>query len=98
MDDLELQPPTVASARHTGMVMDVVAIGLADPLAAADETTRPYIRCTDNTIFRLPKPLHDWAFTVITATDAHGAARHPAMFPRQIEFGILDGTMYAELL
>ncbi|MFQ6331089.1 MULTISPECIES: hypothetical protein [unclassified Nocardia] len=98
MDEIELQPPTVASPRHTGLIVDVADVGLGNPMAATGEPTRPYIRCTDSTLLQLPEQLHDWAITVIATTHAHLATRHPTMFPRQIEFGVLDGAMYAELL
>ncbi|WP_227997834.1 hypothetical protein [Nocardia australiensis] len=98
MDAIELEPPKVASPKHTGLVLDVATIGLGNPLALPGESTQPYIRCTNHTVLRLPDPLHDWATTVIATTHTHRAEGWPPIFPGQIEFGILDGAMYAELL
>ncbi len=98
MDDIELQPPRVASDKHTGLVLDIDILALHHPLPLAGEDTHAYIRCTDGTTYRLPAALQDWATTVIAAHYAHKAAGKPLIFPGQIEFGILDGTVYAELL
>jgi hypothetical protein len=98
MDDIELQPPRVASDKHTGLVLDIDTLALHNPLPLAGEDTHAYIRCTDGTTYRLPAALQDWATTVIAAHYAHKAAGKPLIFPGQIEFGILHGTVYAELL
>ncbi|MGQ4599331.1 hypothetical protein [Nocardia sp. R6R-6] len=98
MDDIELRPPTVASAKHTGLVLDIAALRIHNPLARPDEATYPYIRCTDRRVLRLPEPLYRWATETIALDHATHAAGTPPLFPGQVEFGILDGIMYAELL
>ncbi|MEU7632153.1 hypothetical protein AB0B25_19285 [Nocardia sp. NPDC049190] len=98
MDDIELQPPTVASAKQTGLVLDIAALDIHNPLAGPGEITYPYIRCTDHRVLRLPQPLHRWATDTIALNHAQRATGATPLFPGQIEFGILDGTMYAELL
>jgi hypothetical protein len=92
MDETELRPPTVSSAKDTGLVLDVAAVGIDDPAAPA------YVRCTDGQTFRLPEPLYEWATALIDAHHKLRVAGNPSMFPIQIEFGTLDGGMYAELL
>jgi hypothetical protein len=92
MDDNELRPPTVSSAKETGLVLDVAAVGIDDPAAPA------YVRCTDGRTFRLPDPLFEWATTLIDLHYRHRIAGNPSMFPTQIEFGTRGGGMYAELL
>ncbi|WP_406274809.1 hypothetical protein OH799_01895 [Nocardia sp. NBC_00881] len=98
MDDIELQPPTVASAKQTGLVLDIADLDIHNPLAVPGETTYPYIRCTDHRVLRLPRPLHRWATDTIALNYAQHASGAVPLFPGQVEFGILDGTMYAELL
>ncbi|WP_040786160.1 hypothetical protein [Nocardia pneumoniae] len=98
MDDIELQPPTVASPRHTGLVLDIATLSIHNPLAGPGEITYPYIRCTDHRVLRLPEPLHRWATETIALEHATHAAGAPPLFPGQVEFGILDGIMYAEIL
>ncbi|MFD3459724.1 hypothetical protein ACFWVM_08445 [Nocardia fluminea] len=97
MGDIELHPPCVASEKHTGLVLDIDTLALHNPLPLAGEDTHAY-SCTDGTTYWLPAGLQDWATTVIAAHHAHKAAGTPLMFPGQIEFGILHGTVYAELL
>ncbi|MBF6301132.1 hypothetical protein [Nocardia amamiensis] len=98
MDDIELQPPTVASPKHTGLVLDIAALSIHNPLAGPGEITYPFIRCTDHRVLRLPEPLHRWATETIALSHATHAAGAPPLFPGQVEFGILDGIMYAEIL
>ncbi|MET8778927.1 hypothetical protein ABZV58_28310 [Nocardia sp. NPDC004654] len=98
MDNVELDPPVVAAPNRTGLVLDVAAVGLVNPLAIGEEPIRPYIQCTDARVFLLPTALHDWAIDVIAQHHACLSAGETPMFPRQIEFGVLDGGLYAELL
>ncbi|MGK8524359.1 hypothetical protein ACRS6B_23650 [Nocardia asteroides] len=98
MDDIELQPPTVASAKHTGLVLDIATLAIHNPLAGPGETTYPYVRCTDHRVMRLPEPLHRWATETIALNHTQHATGALPLFPGQVEFGILDGTMYAEVL
>jgi hypothetical protein len=98
MDDIDLHPPAVASGAHTGLVLDVAAVGLRNPLALDPEQTHAYIRCTDGLTYRLPAALQQWAITVIGAQYARRGAGNRSMFPGQIEFGVLDGGVYAELV
>ncbi|WP_028478420.1 hypothetical protein [Nocardia sp. CNY236] len=98
MDDIELQPPTVASATHTGLILDIAALEIYSPLSGADGLGYPYIRCTDHRVLRVPEPLHQWAADTIALEHARHATGARPLFPGQVEFGILDGTMYAEVL
>ncbi|WP_040689587.1 hypothetical protein [Nocardia vinacea] len=92
MDEIELRPPVVSSRRHTGLILDVDALSVDDPTAPV------YIRCTDGARFRVPDPLYEWATTLIDTNHQHRSAGNRSMFPIQIEFGTLEGGMYAELL
>ncbi|MEU4414873.1 hypothetical protein ACIBEH_05580 [Nocardia salmonicida] len=94
----ELQPPCVTSDKHSGLVLDIDTLALHNPLPLAGEDTHAYIRCTDGATYRLPAALQDWATTAMAAHYAHKAAGKPLLFPGQVEFGILHGTVYAELL
>ncbi|MFE3795600.1 hypothetical protein [Nocardia tengchongensis] len=89
-----LEPPMVASPQQTGMILDVAAIGIHDP-AGADTL---YLRATDGARYQLPEQLRDWATGMIGANLITLQAGEPSAFPRRIEFGILDGHMYAEML
>lgn len=92
--DLALDPPEVASAKDTGMLLDVAAVGIDQPATIG----RPYLRLTDGTTYQVPDPLTEWAITLIAVHQQHRATGNETIFPCQIEFGILHGTMYAELL
>jgi hypothetical protein len=48
--------------------------------------------------YRLPSALQQWVITVIGAQYARRGAGNRSMFPGQIEFGVLYGGVYAELL
>ncbi|MFJ9369935.1 hypothetical protein ACIRRA_36725 [Nocardia sp. NPDC101769] len=89
-----LQPPTIASAREKGMILDVAALGRHDPLGA----DIPYLRATDGWMFQLPEELREWATGVIGGNLHNLEAGYPSEFPRRIEFGVLDGRVYAEML
>ncbi|WP_433662554.1 hypothetical protein ACQPW1_10605 [Nocardia sp. CA-128927] len=65
---------------------------------SASSTGTPYLRCTDGTTYRLPSALQEWATTVMGANHALKAAGNPSLFPGQVEFGVLHGGVYAELL
>ncbi|WP_433560410.1 hypothetical protein ACQP1O_22150 [Nocardia sp. CA-151230] len=89
-----LEPPMIASPQQTGMILDVAAVGIYDP-AGADTL---YLRSTNGVRYQLPEQLRDWATTVIGGNLHAVAAGRPSAFPCRIEFGILDGHMYAEML
>ena len=93
MDDLVLDPPTVASEADTGVVLDVAGIGIEDPIG----TGVPYLLLADGTRRLLPEALRDWAIALL-ADCAHPTADDRApVFPCRVEFGVLDGHTYAAL-
>ncbi|MGA4791776.1 hypothetical protein [Nocardia sp. AB354] len=90
---LALDPPVVASATDTGLILDVVGITIADPLGRGE----PHLRLRDGTTIALPVPLRDWAMTMLV-THHHRAGDEVPIFPCRIEFGVRDGHMYARPL
>ncbi|MBB5916748.1 hypothetical protein BJY24_005660 [Nocardia transvalensis] len=51
--ELALNPPELASAGDTGLVLDVVEVGLTEPAI----TGHPYRRLADGTVYQVPEPL-----------------------------------------
>lgn len=92
-----LDLPVIASERETGLVLEVAAVGI-DGADLLTDTEPAYVRCTDETTYRLPESLRDWASTLVTMHLAHRQVGHESMFPCRIEFGVLNGGAYAELL
>jgi hypothetical protein len=92
-----LDLPVLASEQETGIVLDVAAVGI-DGAGLLTGTESAYVRCTDEKIYRLPESLREWASMLVTMHLAHRQAGHPSMFPCRIEFGVLGGGAYAELL
>jgi hypothetical protein len=90
---LALDPPVVASATDTGLILDIVGIAIADPLGRGE----PHLRLRDGTTLTLPVPLRDWAMAMLV-THHHRADAEVPTFPCRIEFGIRDGHMYARPL
>lgn|GEM_PF-6530811 len=74
--------------------LDVAAVGIDNPMS----TSHPYLRLTDGTVYRLPDPLRDWAVPLVAVHQHHRSSGNLSMFPCHIEFGVLDGGVYAELL
>ncbi|MGW0359506.1 hypothetical protein A5780_29860 [Nocardia sp. 852002-20019_SCH5090214] len=90
---LALDPPVVASATDTGLILDIVGITIADPLGRGE----PQLRLRDGTTIILPVSLRDWAMTMLV-THHHRADAEVPVFPCRIEFGVRDGHMYARPL
>ena len=92
-----LELPVIASEQETGLVLDMAAVGI-DGAGLITGAEPAYVRCTDQKLYRLPQSLREWASTVVAMHLAHRQAGHPSMFPCRVEFGILNGGAYAELL
>lgn len=91
----ELVLPVVATAREKGRILDVNRIAVA-PQPAGDDLV--WIETTDGQLFRLPAELHAWAHDTVALVLASGGNQRLGLFPTRIEFGILDGREYAEML
>ncbi|WP_227979832.1 hypothetical protein [Nocardia spumae] len=89
--DPAFDPPVVASASDTGVVLDVAGIGIHDPIGVADL----YLELADGTRRQLPAPLRDWAITMLATHGRHTAIDELPVFPCRVEFGVLHGRMYA---
>ena len=93
-----LDIPTLKSKGERGRVLHVDKLGsLGDGAAFFNNTGALYVETTDADIYRLPPELAPWATDLISYVVANGG-RKSGMFPTDIEFGMLDGRIYAELL
>jgi hypothetical protein len=92
-----LDLPVIAAEHETGLVLEVAAVGV-DGAGVTTGEGAPYVRCTDRRTFRLPESLRPWASTLVSVHLAHRQAGNRSMFPCRIEFGVLNGGAYAELL
>lgn len=80
-----LDLPILESPQVKGLVLDVAHVATAGDLA--------WIETTDGRTFRLPDGLFGWAKTAVAV--ALGMANP---FPSPVEFGIVGGRSYAEIL
>lgn len=89
-----LEPPTIGSPNETGMILDVAAVEIRDPAGDGDLL----IRLTNATEYLVPPDLRDWAMLFIENEQHLLASGHASMLPCKIEFGILRGRAYAEVM
>jgi hypothetical protein len=105
-------PAVVKNAESQGLVLEVEKIGfLRVPLVLCDElgltaadtvgsgecplpTALVRTESGDRTLHRLPLELASWAFDSVALAHATGIR----WLPSRIEFGVLDGRCYAQLL
>ncbi|MFC9897978.1 hypothetical protein ACFVMC_30165 [Nocardia sp. NPDC127579] len=92
MTDCVLVPPVVESAGQTGIILDVERLSVDDPAESVS------LLCTDGARLRIPDSLFGWAASVIDDNFKRRAEGSPSLFPVQIEFGTLNGMIYAEVL
>ena len=92
-----LDLPTIISSGPTVVTLDVAAVGFAGDGCISDGKPA-YIRLTDGSVKLLPEGLRPWARGVIASNLDLRTAGETSMFPCRIEFGIINGEAYAELL
>lgn len=80
-----LDLPMLESPQAKGLALEVARVATAGDLA--------WIETVDGQVFRLPDSLNDWAKTVVAV--ALGMVNP---FPSSVEFGIIDGRPYAQML
>ncbi len=85
--------PVLSRSSETGLVLEVARIATRIPMEPL-----AWIETTDHEILRLPAALHAWAFDTVALVLAGGGNDEVEMFPTKVEFGVLDGRAYAELL
>lgn len=85
--------PVLGNSSETGLVLEVARIATRIPMEPL-----AWIETTDKDILRLPAELHPWAFDTVALVLAAGGNAEIQMFPTKVEFGVLDGIAYAELL
>jgi serine/threonine-protein kinase len=90
-----LAVPKVRKKKQSGLVLEVRWAAIRHPDAPQKEFA--YIETTGGSVFRLPDALFAWAFE-IGAVVGPGGIGGVQTFPAQVEFGILRGRMYAEIL
>ncbi len=77
--------PVLESTQATGLVLDVARVATAGDIA--------WLETTDGQVLRLPDSLFGWAKTTIAV--ALGMANP---FPSKVEFGIVGGRAYAQII
>jgi len=92
-----LDLPTIISSGQTGVALDVAAVGFAGDGHMSDDKPA-YVRLTDGSVKLLPEGLRPWARGVIASNLDLREAGEASMFPCRIEFGIINGEAYAEVL
>jgi len=82
---LELTEVTDLTA---GRILPVTSVGILD------EPHIPYIRLTNQALYRLPEVLRPWAQSFIRV---HVQGEHPPELPGWVEFGVIHGQAMAAL-
>lgn len=88
----EFTMPRIKSAAERGRVVDVqrvgalIGVGLVMPTVLVREDG-------GDVLYRLPESLAKWALDCLFL-----ASTGPTIFPSKVEFGVLDGRGYAEIL
>ena len=90
-----LAPPEITSASEQGLILNVDKIGFLGTGLFSGQGG--YLITTDDTIYRLPDELANWASDVVSGVLAAGG-RRSGVFPTRIEFGRLNDRVYAEML
>lgn len=85
----ELEVPGVKNETKNGKVYEVLSVGMT-PSRTALITVR---EGKEAIAYKLPSGLNDWANHVIGM-----AMSGVKIFPEKVEFGILNGTHYAQIL
>lgn len=98
MDGTELRPPTLEDPDGTGLVLDVVSIGVHNPLPLPHEDSYLYVICGDGTRHRLPGELRAWATETLVEHQHRLATDLVPLLPMTVEVGIRDGRMVARPL
>ena len=93
-DMIEL--PVLAGPDETGLVLTVQSIGI-EGMGVFDGTGVIFLKCGDGTVYRLPETLRQLASDLIVMHLAARQAGHPSMFPCRMEFGVLNGQVFADL-
>lgn len=85
-----LEMKALSTPREKGSVYDVLSVGVSSsnlvPLVTIKEGN-------EAVAYRLPAELSGWAFLALQLAEEGGKA-----FPAKVEFGMLDGQVYAEIL
>lgn len=87
-----IDTPIISTPRQTGNIINTAKVG-----------TNPkrdvfWLIATDETLYRIPEQLWDWAYDLIVMVLVHGGNNEIHVFPCKIEFGILRGQYYAQML
>jgi hypothetical protein len=91
-----LAPPIVASKSETGLMLEVCALGPVPEIKRMKHYA--VIQTTDGDLLRLPDELFNWALDTARAIIVGGGNEPVKLLPAQVEFGVLDGRTYAEIL
>ncbi len=95
MGDSELRPPALTGPHETGLVIDIVSIGIHNPLPLAGEATYMHVTCADGERYRLPEMLQGWATRMLAEHNTRHAANLDPALPITVEFGSIGHQMFA---
>lgn len=98
MDVTALRPPVLTDPEQTGLVLEVVSIGVHNPLPLPGESSYLYLTCAQGQRYRLPVALHGWATRTLAEHQQRVAAGEVAMLPMTVEFGVRDQQTFARPL
>jgi hypothetical protein len=88
-----LDLPVISTPGETGRVLDVQRVATRLPMEQL-----AWLETTDGELYRLPPQLFAWAFDVVALVLSHGGNQQARLFPTRIDFGIVNGRAYADML
>jgi hypothetical protein len=88
-----LDLPVISTPGETGLVLNVQRVATRLPMEQL-----AWLETTEGDLYRLPPELFPWAFDVVAMVLAKGGNAQARLFPTRINFGIINGRAYADIL
>jgi hypothetical protein len=87
-----IDTPIIKSVKETGNVINVLRVG------KSPKGDVYWVVTSDNATMQVPRQLHMWADDLIVMMLSSGGNKALGVFPCEIEFGIIRGRYYANIL
>jgi hypothetical protein len=92
----EIQLPTIAAEQKKGLVLDIRGVGIVPKISTMDNYA--VVQDSGGRVLRVPQELFNWARDTVATLRVAGGNELVNLLPMSVEFGILDGRAYAEIL
>jgi hypothetical protein len=88
--------PTIADEQEKGLILDVRGVGIVPKISTMDNYA--VVQDSGGRVLRVPQELFNWARDTVATLRVAGGNDLVNLLPMSVEFGILDGRAYAEIL